>query len=111
MSELDFEEITEGEFNTGGSRGSSSWNYEKVVEFAKGLADKHQGKSIKMSIDKFYKTFRADGGAEVVKYASYYARKTLMEAFETAEVKAKVKTVNTKNSSTQGDLKISIIGY
>jgi len=111
LGELDFEEISQEEFAIGGTRGSSNWNHDKIKGFATELAEKHTGKHIKMSIDKFYKTFRGDKGAEVVKYTSYYSRKVLIEAFDELGIKAKVKTINTKNNSTQGDLKISILGY
>jgi len=111
LSELDFEEITDAEFAIGGSRNGGSWNKEKIKEFAKAMAEKCTGKKIKVGIEGFYSKMREDNGAEIVKYASYYSRKVLIEAFEELGVKAKVKTVGTKNNSTQGELKISILGY
>ena len=110
ISEADFEEISEAEFNEGGSRGGS-WKQETIKEYAKALVEKAEGKQIKVPIAWFYTNMREDAGTEVVKYASYYSRKVLIEAFESISAKAKVKTMGTKNSSTQGFLKISVIGY
>ena len=108
LGELDFEEISEDEFKTGGSRNGGSWKAEAIKEFAKQLVDNCAGKAIKLPIKEFYSKFREDAGKELVKYASYYSRKVLVEAFDSISAVAKVKTQDTKNSSTQGVMKISI---
>ena len=112
LNEGDFEveEISEDEFNQGGSRNGGKWNKEAIKEFVKQAKASCSGKAFKYPISNFYTKFREDEGATVVKYASYYARKNLIEAFDEAGIKAIVKTVNTKNNSTQGDLKIAIKG-
>jgi len=111
INELDFKEITQEEFNIGGGRSGSHWNSEAIQQFATHLGKECAGKKIEISIGKFYTSMREDKGEEVVKYASYYSRKVLLEAFETLGIKAKVKTMGTKNNSTEGVLKISVIGY
>ena len=110
LGELDCEEISEDEFKTGGSRNAGSWKAEAIKHFAEQLVEECAGKAIKLPIKEFYSKFREDAGKEVVKYASYYSRKVLVEAFDSISAVAKVKTQDTKNSSTQGVMKISIQG-
>jgi hypothetical protein len=79
------------------------------MELARKLSEQ-SGKFLKIGIDKFYKTYRSDGDSEeVIKYASYYSRKELLEAFKKLGIKAEVKTMGTSNNSTEGIMKVHII--
>jgi len=106
----DFEEIEADEFKQGGSRGSNSWDGEGIMELAKNLSETGKGKFLKIDIDKFYRTYRSDGDSEdVIKYASYYSRKELIEAFKKLGTKVEVKTMGTSNNSTEGIMKVHIL--
>ena len=96
---MEINEISKAEFNAcGGSRGK--WDSEGINAFAIEMSEKYKNKVIGMPLESVSKDGKKiEGfwnkyynGTRKIKYIGYYCRKRLVEAFETLNISADVRT-------------------